>query len=141
MFPETTKILVVDDMPLFRTMAKNALKDLGLPNYTEAADGAAAWELINAAIQKKAPFELIISDWSMPKLKGIELLKKVRAEPWGKGFPFIMLTGEAEKDFILEALQNKVSQYIIKPFTTAILKEKLEIVHSKWKLESSQKAG
>lgn len=141
MFSSDTKILVVDDMPLFRTMTKNALRDLGFLNYTEAADGAAAWDLLAAAEQKKEPFQLVISDWSMPKMKGIELLKKVRAEAWGKSFPFIMLTGEAEKEFIIEAMQNKVSQYIIKPFTPAILKEKLEMTHAKWKLEHTQKAS
>lgn len=139
MFPKQTRIIFVDDMSMFRTMVKNALRELGFTNFVEADDGEQAWTLIAEARTKNQPFELIISDWTMPKMKGIDLLKKVRAEPWGKGFPFLMLTGETEKQMILEAIENKVSQYIIKPFTVNQLKEKLEATHVKWVAETGAK--
>lgn len=139
MFHKNTKILFVDDMAMFRTMVKNSLTALGLRNFVEADNGEDAWNLVQEAIRNKEPFQLIISDWTMPKMKGIDLLKKVRSEPWGKSFPFIMLTGEAEKQNILEALENKVSQYIIKPFSVDQLKQKLEVAHAKVTAETSVK--
>lgn len=132
MFPVTTKVLYVDDMAMFRVMVKNALTTLGFKNMTEANDGEMGWNFIAEANNKKDPYQLIICDWTMPKMKGIDLLKKVRSEAWGKDLPFIMLTGEAEKQNILEALENKVSQYIIKPFTVDGLKEKMTAAHTKW---------
>lgn len=133
MFPLNTKILVVDDMGMFRTMVKQSLGELGYKTYKEATDGEAGWKAIVDARTEKAPFGLIMSDWSMPKMKGIELLKKVRAEAWGRNLPFVMLTGEAEKSFIIEAVENKVTQYIIKPFTINDLKTKLKLAYEKFK--------
>lgn len=132
MFPESTKIMVVDDMAMFRAMVKNTLTELHYKNYVEFADGEAAWKGLAEARALKQPFQLIISDWTMPKMKGIELLKKVRAEPWGTILPFVMLTGETEKDLIVDAIQSKVTQYIVKPFTKVTLKEKLDAAHKKW---------
>lgn len=133
MFPKTTKVLIVDDMAMFRQMVKQALNEMEFKTYVEASDGQAAWAAIEEARQKKAPFELIISDWTMPKMKGIELLKKVRSEPWGTNFPFILLTGEAEKANIVEAIQADVTQYIIKPFTVESLRQKLKLAYDKVK--------
>ncbi len=118
-------------MAMFRQMVKQTLTDLGYKLYSEAVDGAKAWSAIEQANSAGEPFQLIISDWSMPLMKGIELLKKVRASSWGGNLPFILLTGEAEKAFILEAIQSGVTQYIIKPFTPDSLKLKLKQAYDK----------
>lgn len=131
MFHKNTKILIVDDMSMFRAMVKKALADLEFTNFQEAPDGEAAWAAINDARLQKKPFQLVICDWTMPKMKGIELLKKIREEPWGKSFPFIMLTGETEKQNIMEAVEANVSQYIIKPFTVDMLKQKMKQTYDK----------
>lgn len=135
MFSPQTRVLIVDDMSMFRAMVKQALIALEYKDFVEASDGEAAWAAIQKAHQEKKPFGLIISDWTMPKMKGIELLKKVRAEAWGKRFPFILLTGEAEKDNIVEAIQSGVSQYMIKPFTVTDLKTKMKQAYDKSQID------
>lgn len=139
MFATKTKILFCDDMGTFRMMIKNALQTLRLTNYTEAEDGETALRLLLEAQRTKEPFELILSDWNMPKMSGIDFLKKVRSEPWGKSLPFIMLTGETEKENIMEALENKVTQYVVKPFTVDGLREKLQSAYAKWAAETGVK--
>jgi two-component system chemotaxis response regulator CheY len=139
MFKKEIRILFIDDMVMFRTMVKNALTALAYRNYVEAQDGDEAWQKIQEGLRNKTPFDLIISDWTMPKLKGIDLLKQVRSEPWGKSLPFIMLTGESEKQLIMEAIENRVSQYIIKPFTVDQLKAKMEQAYAKWAAETGLK--
>jgi two-component system chemotaxis response regulator CheY len=126
MFPPNTKILVVDDMLTMRKLVSRCLKDIGFTDITEADDGETAWPLLEAGATGQRPaFQLVISDWNMPKLPGIALLKKVRAHENMKTLPFMFVTAEAEKHQILEALQSGVSNYITKPFTPATLKEKL----------------
>jgi len=139
MFKKEIRILFADDMAMFRAMVKNALTALGYRNYVETQDGEEAWQKIQEANRENKPFDLIISDWMMPKMKGIDLLKQVRSEPWGKSLPFIMLTGEAEKQNIMEAIENRVSQYIIKPFTVDQLKGKMEQTYTKWRAETNTK--
>ncbi len=115
------KILVVDDFATMRKIIKNILGQLGFKNIIEADDGTTAWEIL-----QKEPVDLIISDWNMPKMNGLELLKKVRADERLKDTPFLMVTAEAQKENIIEAAKHRVSQYIVKPFTPETLKEKLE---------------
>ncbi|MBX6423598.1 chemotaxis response regulator CheY [Thermosulfurimonas sp. F29] len=115
------RILVVDDFATMRKIIKNILSQLGFKNIIEADDGTTAWEIL-----QKEPVDLIISDWNMPKMSGLELLKKVRADEKLKDTPFLMVTAEAQKENIIEAAKYKVSQYIVKPFTPETLKEKLE---------------
>ena len=117
------KILVVDDFATMRRIVKNILTQLGFKNIVEADDGTTAMKLLQ---QEK--IDLIISDWNMPKMTGLELLKAVRAEPsWAK-IPFIMVTAEAQQDNIILAVKAKVSQYIVKPFTADTLGEKIQKV-------------
>jgi two-component system chemotaxis response regulator CheY len=137
-FDPSTKVLVVDDFKTMRKIVAGALKNCGLTNITEADDGATAWPLIEAALAEGAPFQLIVSDWNMPKLKGIELLRKVRGHETLRKTPFVLVTAEAEQGNILEAAQAGVSNYIVKPFTPAAFQEKLESVHKK--IVASQKA-
>lgn len=117
------KILIVDDFSTMRKIIRNILIQLGFKNILEADDGTTALEIL-----KKEKVDLIISDWNMPKMSGLELLKAVRSDENLKDIPFIMVTAEAQKENILEAIKYKVNQYIVKPFTPETLKEKLEKV-------------
>ncbi len=119
--PSTMKVLVVDDFATMRRIIKNILLQLGFKNIIEADDGTTAWEILN-----KEKVDLIISDWNMPKMPGIELLKKVRGDDRFKDIPFLMVTAEAQKENIVEAVKYRVSQYIVKPFTPETLQEKLK---------------
>ena len=131
MFPATCKILVVDDMKTMRMVMKKNLRECGFTNITEADDGATAWPLIEQASHSGSQFQLILSDWNMPVLAGIELLKKVRSHPALAKTPFLLVTAETEKTQIVEAIRAGVSNYVMKPFTAEILKKKLEDVHKK----------
>lgn len=117
------KILSVDDFSTMRRIVKNLLKQLGYNNVDEAENGEAALELL-----RETKFDLIISDWNMPVKTGIELLRDVRADPSLKHIPFLMVTAEAEKDNVLEAMEAGVNNYILKPFTAKILEDKLRAV-------------
>jgi two-component system chemotaxis response regulator CheY len=117
------KILIVDDFSTMRKIIRNILTQLGFKNILEADDGTNALEIL-----KKEKVDLIISDWNMPKMSGLELLKAVRSDENLKDVPFVMVTAEAQKENILEAIKYKVNQYIVKPFTPETLKEKLEKV-------------
>jgi two-component system chemotaxis response regulator CheY len=130
MFPNTTKILVVDDMLTMRKLVIRCLRELGFANITEADDGETAWPQLETAAKGGLPFQLVISDWNMPKLPGIELLKKVRGSDATKGVPFIFITAEAEMGQVMDAIKSGASSYITKPFTPATLKEKLVAVHA-----------
>lgn len=131
MFKKESKILVVDDMLTMRKIISKALREMGYTNITEADDGINAWPVIEKARDAGQPFDLVLSDWNMPQLKGIELLKKVREDAKLKGTPFVLITAESEKSQVIEALKLDVSNYIVKPFTAAQLKEKLETAYKK----------
>ena len=115
------KVLIVDDFATMRRILKNILKQLGFKNLVEADDGTSAWEMLEG--QK---IDLIISDWNMPKMTGLELLKKVRANDTYKRTPFLMVTAEAQKQNVIEAVQAGVSNYVVKPFTAEAISDKLE---------------
>ncbi len=117
------KILVVDDFATMRRIVKNILAQLGFKNIVEADDGTSAMKMLQ---QEK--IDMIISDWNMPKMTGLDLLKAVRAEPSWAAIPFIMVTAEAQQDNIILAVKAKVSQYIVKPFTADTLGEKIDKV-------------
>ncbi|HEC67850.1 MAG TPA: response regulator [Candidatus Desulfofervidus auxilii] len=115
------RILVVDDFASMRKIIKGLLKQIGFQNIEEADDGSTALEKL-----KIREFDLIICDWNMPKVPGIEVLKAVRNDPRLKDLPFLMVTAEAKKDYIIEAVKAGVTQYIVKPFTAETLRKKLE---------------
>lgn len=119
-------ILVVDDFSTMRRIVKTCLKQLGFENIEEADDGQAAL----AKLQNGA-FKFVVSDWNMPNMMGIDLLKAVRADAKLKGTPFLMVTAEAQKENIIEAAKAGVSNYIIKPFTADVLQQKMEVIFSK----------
>ena len=113
--------LVVDDFSTMRRIIKNLLHDLGYANVTEADDGNTALPLL-----KEGKFDILITDWNMPGMPGLELLKNVRADARLGKMPVLMLTAEAKREQIVEAVQAGVSGYVIKPFTAATLKEKID---------------
>lgn len=114
------KILIVDDFSTMRRIVKNLLNDLGFFNTSEADDGTTALEEL-----RKAKYDLIITDWNMPGMAGIDLLKQVRADATLNKIPVLMVTAEAKREQIIEAAQAGVNGYVIKPFTAGTLAEKL----------------
>ena len=120
------RILVVDDFSTMRRIIKNILRQLGFNNILEADDGSTAWETLN-----KDKIDFIISDWNMPKMPGIELLRKVRGSEEFAATPFLMVTAEAQQENIIEAVQAKVSNYIVKPFTAETLGQKIDKIFDK----------
>jgi len=115
------KILVVDDFSTMRRIVKNLLRDLGFSNTHEADDGNTAWPML-----QNGDFDFVVTDWNMPGMSGIDLLKKIRADERLKGTPVLMVTAEAKRDQIVAAAQAGVNGYVVKPFTAAALKEKIE---------------
>jgi two-component system chemotaxis response regulator CheY len=120
------KILVIDDMATMRKIIKNMLTQIGFTNIEEADDGATAWPMIEAAQGSDAPYEFIVSDWNMPQMSGLDLLKKVRDTEELKALPFLMITAEAEQGNVVIAVKAGVSNFIVKPFSAAVLKDKIE---------------
>ena len=114
------KVLVVDDFTTIRRVLRNVLKDLGFTNISEADDGKSALKEL-----KKEKFDLILCDLNMPEMSGLELLIKIRADDEMKDVPFVMVTAEAQKENIIEAVKAGVSSYIVKPFTVETVNEKL----------------
>jgi two-component system chemotaxis response regulator CheY len=114
------RILIVDDFSTMRRIIKNLLNDLGYTNTAEAEDGNSALTALS-----QGSFEFVVTDWNMPGMTGIELLKAIRADERFKTLPVLMVTAEAKREQIIEAAQNGVNGYIIKPFTAQTLEEKL----------------
>lgn len=128
MFDPKTKILVVDDMLSMRKMIMKMCKEMGFTDLIGAEDGGKAWEEINKAEQ---PFGLIISDWNMPNVTGLDLLKRVRGDAKLQKTPFLMLTAEAEGHQVAAAVAAGVDGYVVKPFAQVGLHEKLVSVFKK----------
>ena len=114
------KILIVDDFSTMRRIIKNLLRDLGFTNTQEADDGATALPML-----QNGTFDFLITDWNMPGMQGIDLLKTVRADPNLATLPVLMVTAEAKREQIVEAAQSGVNGYIVKPFTAQTLEEKI----------------
>ena len=125
------KFLVVDDFSTKRRIVRNLLKELGFTNVDEAEDGVVALQKL-----KSGTFDFVVSDWNMPNMTGIELLRAVRADAALKHLPVLMVTAEAKKENIVEAAQAGASGYIVKPFTAATLDEKLNKI-----FQTMHKAG
>lgn len=115
------KILIVDDFSTMRRIIKNLLRDLGFNNTYEADDGNTALPMLQGS-----EFDFVVTDWNMPGMQGIDLLRAIRADDKLKHLPVLMVTAEAKKEQIIAAAQAGVNGYIVKPFTAATLKEKLD---------------
>ncbi len=120
------KILCVDDFSTMRRIVKNILKQLGYENLDEAEDGAQAYSKL-----KTGGFGFVVTDWNMPNMDGLGLLKKVRSDPELKDLPILMVTAEAEKEKVIEAIKAGVNNYVVKPFTAEVLKEKIDRIFEK----------
>ena len=124
------RFLVVDDFSTMRRIIKNFLTDLGYTNVAEADDGKTALPVL-----KSGGVDFLITDWNMPGMPGLELLREVRSDPATKKLPVLMVTAEAKREQIVEAAQAGVNGYVVKPFTAQTLKEKID------KILASQAAG
>lgn len=118
---ENTKFLVVDDFSTMRRIVRNLLKELGFANVQEAEDGVEALNRLRGEA-----FDFVVSDWNMPNMTGIELLRAIRADANLKHLPVLMVTAEAKKENIIMAAQAGASGYVVKPFTAVTLDEKLK---------------
>jgi len=119
-FNKNMSILVVDDFSTMRRIVKKLLKDLGFTNIQEADDGKTALPML-----KTGKFDFLITDWNMPGMPGIELLRALRADESLKGLPVLMVTAEAKREQIVEAAQAGINGYVVKPFTASTLEEKI----------------
>jgi two-component system chemotaxis response regulator CheY len=120
------KILVVDDFSTMRRIVKNILRQLGFNNILEADDGSTGLDIL-----QKEKIDMVISDWNMPNMTGLELLKVVRADDALRDIPFLMVTAEAQQENIIEAVKSGVNNYIVKPFTAETLGKKIEQIFNK----------
>ncbi len=120
---KSMKVLVVDDFATMRRIVKNILQQLGFTNIEEAEDGKVALSRL-----QEGGIEMVISDWNMPNMMGIDLLRAVRADDNLKELPFLMVTAESQKENVVEAVQAGVSNYIVKPFTAETMEQKLEVI-------------
>ena len=122
LFRPDLRIMVVDDFPAMRRIMKTLLRQCGFRNFIEAENGERAWEFL----QRDQDIELIICDWNMPKMTGLEFFKLIRKDTNYKDIPFLMVTAESEEQVISEAVQSGVANYVLKPFNGVTLKEKLK---------------
>ena len=120
---QSLKILTVDDFSTMRRIIRNILRQLGYPNITEADDGAAA-----LAVLQQQEIDFVISDWNMPNMTGLELLRAIRADEKLHKVPVLLVTAEALKENVVEAVKAGVNGYIVKPFTAETLKEKIDAI-------------
>lgn len=126
MADKNLRFLVVDDFATMRRIVRNLLKDLGFNNVEEAEDGQDALNKM-----KQTDFDFVISDWNMPNIDGLQLLNEIRNTPAWASLPVLMVTAEAKKENIIAAAQAGASGYVVKPFTAAILEEKLNKIFEK----------
>lgn len=128
MFDLGTRILVLDDMSTMRKVVIKTLKEIGFTDIQEGVDGNIGWDIVQ---NSAPPIQLVISDWNMPNCTGLQLLKRIRGDARLKKLPFVLLTAESEADQVKEALLAGVTNYIVKPFTTDVIRAKLEQAHQK----------
>lgn len=126
MFPVESRILLAEDTEITRAILKQMLGKLGYKRVTEVDNGVAAWDEIERSIRSQSPYRLLIIDWNMPQMNGIELLKKLQSFEETRSMSFILLTSNTEKEQVVEAIQSGVSVYIAKPFPAAVLEKKLK---------------
>ena len=128
------RILLVDDFSTMRRIVRNLLREIGFGNFDEAEDGVQALQKLQGS-----PFDFVVSDWNMPNMQGIDLLRAIRADAQLRHIPVLMVTAEAKRENILEAAQAGVNGYIVKPFTAETLREKLDAIFKR--LQAAQGAN
>jgi two-component system chemotaxis response regulator CheY len=120
------KVLVADDFATMRKIVRNILKQIGFDNIVEAEDGQAAVQVL-----RNENIGLVVTDWNMPNMNGLELLQKIRTDPKTAHLPVLMVTAEGLKDNVVAAVKAGVNNYVVKPFTAEILQEKIEQIFKK----------
>jgi len=120
------KVLVVDDFATMRKIVRNILKQIGFEDISEAEDGNAALRVI-----KNEKVGLVVTDWNMPNMSGLDLLREIRQDPQTSNLPVLMVTAEGLKENVMEAVKAGVSNYVVKPFTAEVLQEKIETIFKK----------
>lgn len=120
---KTKVVLIVEDHDSMRTIMKGFLRNLGFVTIEEAGDGTKAWQIV-----QDTPIDLIVSDWNMPVMSGLELLKRVRGNPLYEDIPFLMVTSEAHEDLVVTAIDAGVTHYIVKPFTLDTFSSKITTI-------------
>ncbi len=133
MIDSKSRILVVDDFELVRTMLRRTLAQLGIEHIEDAEDGVIAEKMLLKAAQEGRPFDVILCDWNMPHKTGIELLTAVRNNPIYKDTPFIMITAESEREYVIQALSQGATDYIVKPVSMESIKRKIESINRRSK--------
>jgi two-component system chemotaxis response regulator CheY len=128
------RILIVDDFSTMRRIVRNLLREIGFGNFDEAEDGVQALQKLQGS-----SFDFVVSDWNMPNMQGIDLLRAIRADAQLRHIPVLMVTAEAKRENILEAAQAGVNGYIVKPFTAETLREKLDAIFKR--LQAAQGAN
>lgn len=124
-FDTKMKILIVDDMQTMRKILKNMLVKMGCNDVHEAEDGVPALKMIKEADSAGQPFKFVMSDWNMPGMSGLDLLKNLRADEKFKKLPFLMITAEGEQANVVTAVKAGVSNFVVKPFSVNVLQEKI----------------
>ena len=120
------KVLVVDDFATMRKIVRNILKQIGFEDITEAEDGNVALRVI-----KSESVGLVVTDWNMPNMNGLDLLREIRGNPETAGLPVLMVTAEGLKENVMDAVKAGVNNYVVKPFTAEVLQEKIETIFRK----------
>lgn len=131
MFPRSAKFLIIDDFATMRKIVEKMLAEMGYANVEEAADGSTALIMLQKAVETEHPFDVVICDWNMPGISGLEVLKACRQNVTLKSVPFIMVTCESEQSNILEAAHLGVSDYAVKPFSSKVFETKIQKVWKK----------
>ena len=131
MFDKNTRFLIVDDLKTIRSLLKDILKKLGFTKINEAEDGNKALMMLREAVGTDKPFGFIISDWNMPNKTGLALLQDCLADDDLKDIPFLMVTIESEREYVLKAIEMGVSDFVVKPFTAKTIEQKITGIWSR----------
>ncbi len=131
------RFIVIDDFSTMRKIVRKVILELGFANVQEAEDGQIAWDHLQKAKAEGKPYHFIVSDWNMPNMQGIDLLKLCRTDDVYAKTPFVMVTAEGEQKQIIEALKLGCTDYIVKPYAPNVIKEKLEKLFSKLEIQNA----
>jgi two-component system, chemotaxis family, chemotaxis protein CheY len=138
MFDVETRILLVEDTDITRAIVKKMLEKMGFKRITETPNGSLAWNEIRRAIENGSPYGVIIADWNMPEMTGVQLLSMIQTIPSMRRTPFIMLTSNTDKDQVVEAIRAGVNLYLAKPFPASALERKIK---EGWDMSQRKIAG
>lgn len=125
------KILLIDDVLTARQLVRNQLKEIGFNTIAEAENGEDAVDILNRSLQAKSPIQMILADWNMPKMSGLELINYCRSSEVWRNLPIVLLTSERNMEKVSEAVMAGASQYVLKPSVPAVLEEKLRLAWAK----------